>query len=507
MKKSLIKIIKYSLLLLVLGSIGTFLWANNELNKILGKSTEVINISAIIKPSPSTLIKNVAILSEDCTFFIENQDVFLKNGKITSISQNEKLEKTDKIIDGTGLYLIPGLVDSHVHLKVSKNDLYLYIVNGVTSIREMAGKPIALDWKKSIQDGSELGPRMFVTSPSISSVSGLEGYFHQWTRKTINYTNRKDAQKAIQKIKQQGYDAIKMYDFVNPEMYKATIEYAEENRIPVIGHIPQVNLKSFYQSGQKEIAHIEELVKKNMETFNKSVSRNSKEYLNYLTTKSDGIAKELKNNGIYVTSTVALMESLPIQKFDLESKLKEVELKYVNPKISEGTSIAKLGWLPTRNGYQEDNLDNIERKKILETFWNTYVEAIRIMSKSLIKNNVTILAGTDANVPAMVAGFSLHEELKTLSEYGMSNSEVLYSATVAPNEWMKSNSGKIKLGYNSDLVLLSKNPLENIKNTNTIEFVFFDNSIINRTQISAILQSIEQVNNKNRSIEIDEFIK
>jgi len=507
MKKSLIKIFKYSLLLLVIGSVGTFIWTDNELNTILGKSTEVINISTIIKPTPSILIKNVAILSEDCTFFIENQNVFLKNGAIISISSNEILEKTDKIVDGTDLYLIPGLVDSHVHLKESKNDLYLYLVNGVTSIREMAGKPIALDWKKSIQDGSELGPRMFVTSPSISSVSGLEGYYHQWTRKTINYTNRKDAQKAIQKIKKQGYDAIKMYDFVNPAMFKATIEFAGENKIPVIGHIPQVNFKTLYQSGQKEIAHIEELVKKNMTDFDKPVWGNSKEYLNYLRTQSDGIARELKNNEIYVTSTVALMESLPIQKFDLESKLKEVELEYVNPKISEGTSIAKLGWLPTRNGYEEGGLDNLEYKKKLETFWNTYIEAIRIMSKSLIKNNVAILAGTDANVPLMVAGFSLHEELKTLSEYGMSNAEVLYSATVAPNEWMKSNSGKVKVGYNSDLVLLSKNPLENIKNTNTIEFVFFDKSIIDKPQINDILKSIKDVNNKNRSMEIDEFIE
>jgi len=64
-----------------------FLWIDNELNTILGKSTEAINISSIIKPSPVVQIKNVSILSEDCTNFIDNQNVLLKDGKIVSIVQ------------------------------------------------------------------------------------------------------------------------------------------------------------------------------------------------------------------------------------------------------------------------------------------------------------------------------------------------------------------------------------------------------------------------------------
>ncbi|GAA3523675.1 amidohydrolase family protein [Aquimarina addita] len=508
MKKTLFKIFKAILLLLIIGGIGSYCYIDYELNKILGSSTEIINISEIIKPSSAIQIKNVAILSEDCGYFIENQNVLLQDGKIVSIDSNLTINKSIKIIDGTNMYLIPGLVDSHVHLKKSKNDLYLYLVNGITSIREMAGKAIALDWKKAIQTNDEIGPRMFVASAPISSINGLEGYYHQWTRQTLNYNTKEDAEKAIQKVKEMGYDALKMYSFVNTEMFNATIEVAKENDIPVIGHIPdEINLKSFYQSGQKEVAHIEELTKQNMDEFEKSIARNPEEYITFLKSRSDQIAKELKNNQVNVTSTVALMESLLIQKFDLESKLREVQLKYVNPKISEGTSIVKLGWLPTRNSYEYDGIDDFEQRKLTKIFWKTYIEAIRIMTKSLVKYDVTILAGTDANVSPMVAGFSLHKELETLSGYGMTNTEVLYSATVAPNEWMKSNSGKIKVGYNSDLVLLSKNPLEDIKNTKTIEYVFFNKNLIDKTQINDILKSIEQVNNKNRSIEIDEFIK
>jgi hypothetical protein len=85
----------------------------------------------------------------------------------------------------------------------------------------------------------------------------------------------------------------------------------------------------------------------------------------------------------------------------------------------------------------------------------------------------------------------------------MTNAQVLYSATVAPSSWMKSNTGKIKVGYNSDLVLLVKNPLEDIKNTKTIEYVFFDKYRIDKIHIYTIFKAIEDANNKNRNIAID----
>jgi hypothetical protein len=71
-----------------------------------------------------------------------------------------------------------------------------------------------------------------------------------------------------------------MYGFVNPEMFKTTIEIAKKYNIPVIGHIPLVNLNTFYTSGQKEVAHVEELTVKTIDDFGKSylekISRLSK---------------------------------------------------------------------------------------------------------------------------------------------------------------------------------------------------------------------------------------
>ncbi|MDI6048885.1 amidohydrolase family protein [Flavobacterium sp. XS2P24] len=501
MKKRLL----YGAIVVLAIFIGIFIWADNELNEVLGKSTDVIAISSIVKPSKIIQIKNVNILSEDCSHFIKNQDVIIENGKIIRLGKNQLIDSTSAIIDGTNKYLIPGLIDSHVHLKESKNDLFLYLANGVTYVREMAGRPIALNWRKEIQKNG-IGPRMFIASPPIYSESGLTGYYYSWTRQSINYLTKNEAQKEIKRIKEQGYDAIKMYGFVSPEMFKTTIEVAKASHIPVIGHIPLVNLETFYKSGQKEIAHIEEITVKTIDEFGKSISKNPQEYLRFLKTRSDQIAKKLKENNINVTSTVWLCESFSNQRFNLKAKLKEVELKYANPKIIEGTPLYKLGWLPGKNGYEYDGKDELEAKKLSLVYWKTYTEAIHIMTKALVDNRVIIMAGTDANVATVVPGFSLHDELESLSKSGMTNSQALYSATVAPSSWMKSNTGKIKIGYASDLVLLAKNPLENIKNTKTIEYVFFDKYSIDKIQIKTILKAIEDANNEIRNIKIDEYL-
>ncbi|MFB9077496.1 amidohydrolase family protein [Flavobacterium procerum] len=504
MKKLWIKRLLYAFIVFLVILVSAFIWADNELNKVLGKSTKVIAISSIVKPSKTTQIKNVNVLSEDCTYFIENLDVLIKGGAIIQIGKNQHLDSTVTVIDGTGKFLIPGLVDSHVHLKESKNDLFLYLVNGITSIREMAGSDMILEWRKEILKG-EIGPKMFIASPPIFSESGLTGYYYSWTRHSINYSTRKDAEKAIRKIKNKGYDAVKMYGFVNPQMFKATVEIAAKQDIPIIGHIPLVGLETFYQSGQIEVAHIEELTVKTIDEFGKSISKNRKEYLQFLKVRSEQIAKKIKENNISVTSTIWLCESFSNQRFGLKSKLKEIELRYVNPKIIEGTPLYKMGWLPGKNGYEYDGKNDDEAKRLSQIFWNTYAEAIHIMTKALVDHKVVIMAGTDANVATVVPGFSLHSELESLSKTGMTNAQTLYSATVAPGNWMKRNIGKVKIGYKADLVLLAKNPLEDIANTKTIESVFFDNYSIDKTQIRIILKAIAEANNQNRSVNIDEY--
>lgn len=495
------------LILIVVTSVTSIVWVNHQLIAIQGSYTKLVDPTTYVSTEPKVVITNVNILATDCSHFIPNQTILLENGKIIKIGQDSLKINDHTVIDGTGKYLIPGLVDAHVHLKDSKNDLLLYLAKGVTHVREMTGNKTHIQWRNEINKGA-IGPKIFVSSEKVNSKSGFSGFFESWTRNRINYASVKGAKKVIKILSEDRYDAVKISSHISQPMFETTLEMAKEYNIPVLGHIPNaVKLEDVYGSGMVEIAHVEEIVKSTMNDFRDSGQTGNDAYLGYLETRCDDIAKQLAKNKIAVVSTIWLMESLPEQKLNLETFIKRIPLNYVNPALIEGTNLSK-GWLPGNNSYEvseevkADKTENAAEK----AFWDTYVAAIHMVTKALCKNNVVLMAGTDANTALTVPGFSLHDELESLNRIGISNGKVLYSVTRAPAEWMNSNSGEIKVGFNSDLILLKGNPLDDITEIRNIEAVFFGKFAIQKDQINTLLNAIKEKNNESRTIDIEPYL-
>ena len=88
----------------------------------------------------------------------------------------------------------------------------------------------------------------------------------------------------------------------------------------------------------------------------------------------------------------------------------------------------------------------------------------------------------------------------------MTNSQALLSATAVPSDWIKIKSGKILPNFRADLIVLNKNPLDNIENTKTIETVILNGKVFNRSQLDTILNAIKEANNRSRNKEISSFI-
>lgn len=495
-------------LILITISIVSCIGIKSQINQHLGKNTELVDTSIFKISSNPIAIKNISVLSPDSSKMLDSLTVLIKNGKILNIAKGINITNQYKIINGTGKYLIPGFIDSHVHLKNSKNDLLLYLANGITYISEMTGSKRHLEWRKEAQNGA-VSPKIYVATRKVGSEKGFirkikELYFDQ----PLNYTTEKKARKAVRKFKKQGFDAIKLNGTLSKEIHHAITDEAKKQNILTIGHLSySIGLNHFYSSGQSQLSHIEEITKNTMEDYTGVVYNTPKLYLKYLNQNSDSIAINLKKNNIVVSSTVWVSESFPKQKFELNNFIKTIELKYTNPGLIEGSRLAK-GWLPGNNAYEDievkKNPKISEKSKI---FWKTYAKAIKIMAKALIRHNVILTAGTDANVTGVVPGFSLHDEFESLKKCGMSNSKILHSATVAPAEWMKSNTGKIKIGYDADLVLLNKNPLEDIKNTKSINTVIANGKLLNRRSLDKMLQLVKEANHRSRKINIDKYIE
>lgn len=474
---------------------------------MVGGLTPQLETSQFAEIYNEVVIKNVNVLAPDASHFISNQSVVISKGEIVKISTDSIFGEGIDVIDASGKFLIPGLIDAHVHLKESKNDLLLYLTNGVTHIREMSGNVNHLRWKDEIENGA-LGPKMFVASEKVHSQSGLKGLYMSWTRRRINYATDKAAAKKIKFLKEKGFDALKISTFINKEMYDATIRECAKNDLRAIGHIPMsVGTKGIVAARQNEIAHVEELTKETMRDFGWYNASNANEYIDYLKTTADSIAKVIHDQNISVTTTVFLIETLVQQKFDLENFIKNIEIEYANPGLIEGTPLGR-GWLPGNNSYAESEevMSSPESIEAAKVFWETYGKALHIMTLALVKHNVLIMAGTDANAPIMVPGFSLHDELQSLSKLGMTNSQVLYAASAASGIWMDEKTGMIKPSYKADLVLLKKNPLDNIENTRTIDMVFSGSYKLTSSVIKRIQEEILKNNNRTRNIDLHNLI-
>ncbi|MEZ4796673.1 MAG: amidohydrolase family protein [Flavobacteriaceae bacterium] len=510
LKKSIKKWIIGFVLLFIISATSVSCKMMSEINFYLGKHTEVVNSSQFKFTSGKLAIKNVNVLSTDSELMLPNKTVLITDNKIEAIEDSISIPKEYHIIDGTNKYLIPGLIDSHVHIKKSPNDLLLYLANGITQVGEMTGMKEHFQYQKEIEEGARLGPDIYIASPKVSTEKGIKVTLRSWfERRQQNYTSVKAARRSVKKYKDKGYKAIKLASqLFDRDIYFAITDEAKKQNIPVIGHLPAyIYMEDLYTSGQSQLAHLASIIQSERNEYGGVDYTNADAFLSHFNNKVDSIAIKLKESNITISSTLWIYETMPKQDFDLPNFLKTIPLEYQNPGWLEPSKFSG-GWLPgTGNSYENPNNTDPESKSQSEIYWNAQTEALHVLTRAFVKHGVKITAGTDANgAHGAIAGFSLHNELESLFKTGMSEAQVLHSATLATAKWMGVKSGKIEVGFEADLVLLDKNPLEDIKNTKSIDAVINNGKYLNRKTLDKMLHEVKEANNRSRKVSIDEYL-
>ena len=495
------------LLYLSIGLIGltsfVIYYVNDSLTRVMGAYTKVVDINQFKPATGPVAIKNINVLAPNGEKFLANQTVLVDQGIIQAIDTTLAIPSQVTSINGRGKYLIPGLIDSHMHLFKSPNDLLLYLANGVTEIREMVGNEERLQQRQQIEDG-RIGPKIWVASPLLGTADNLGLWFLTKTRGGINVQNAEAATTIVQELFDNEYDGIKIYSHLSKESYLAITQKAKELGMPVVGHIPwSVSLLEVWKNGQSEIAHLEEIMNALRREYGYIKNEEVDKFLLFIRERSETIAKNMLEQDIAITSTLWLTESFVRQKFELDEVLREIPLAYMNPGIVEGAKLGStsFGWLPETNFYQLPKGLTEEEKAERKIFWEMYGQACRILAKELANQGVKIFAGTDTNF----SGFALHSELESLEKAGLSTAQVLRAATSAPATFMKSNSGKIAIGFKANLIVLDKNPLEDIKNTRTINTVFANGKIYDRNLLDKMLSAVKAANDESRKIDISQY--
>ena len=212
------------------------------LTSLLGAQTRSTNV---------IVIRHVTVIDTAGGPEEPDRTVIITGDRISGISKSNEatMPAGAKVVDATGKFLIPGLWDMHVHPD-GKGYLQLFIANGVTGIRIMWGDPVDYEWRKQIEAGQLIGPRMSIASAIIDGPKPF------WPG-SIAVSNETQARQSVDDAKQDGADFVKVYQFLPREEYLAIASEAKKQGISFVGHVPiSISAQEASEAGQKSFEHL-----------------------------------------------------------------------------------------------------------------------------------------------------------------------------------------------------------------------------------------------------------
>jgi imidazolonepropionase-like amidohydrolase len=435
------------------------------------------------------VIKNVSVIPMTKEIVLKNKTVTIEGNKILSIENSgAAIPKGATVIDGTSKYLMPGLFDMHVHFfneqgelkNTTEKELKVMLANGLTTARVMAGHPNYLEAKVNVKVGKWAGPDLVVASPQLAGR-------WPWPTDFKNFElvdTKEKAIAAVKKFKAEGYDAIKITFMVSKPVFDAVAETAKTEGIQLIGHVgPRVKLPAalaIKQQNEHMDEFIDMLLPDTSYNHGESVSdmnlwrMNAWATVPYLDEKKiPALVKMVKESGIYVTPTNFFFVSCFGTAYTDEVYKNRPDYKYIPSAI-----------LPEKWKIKEMN----RNMKIPEASLKKYVYLRKKMVYELWKGGVPLMTGSDSPEWFLVPGFATHDEIGMFVEAGLTPFAALQTATVNPAKYLGLNKGTVEKGKIADLVLLDKNPLENISNTKLINGVMKNGIWYNKQTIDKMLE-------------------
>ena len=423
-----------------------------------------------------------------------NADVLIRGGRISRIAPHIKPSADDRVVDAAGKFLIPGLWDMHVHVWDADLAFPLFIANGVTGIRNTGGHPDDLKrWREELAAGKRLGPQMFACGPVVDGPPPVH------PDHSVVVANATEAQSAVDNLKSQGWDFIKVYDNLSRDSYFAIAAEAKKDGIPFVGHVPvSVTALEASDAGQRSIEHFEgvdyaisplgdglrrdrlerigkppapgEMMKLPMRITNELTQLAD----SYDETRAENLFAHFVRNETWQTPTLSVKRVYA--SIGDSAMYEDARLKYVTGQ--------------DRDSWEHNPIVHIPIPQYVQGRKRAFEEAMRI-TREAHQAGVRFLAGTDSGgVPYLYYGSSLHDELALLVEAGFTPMQALQSATRDAADFLGAkDSGTITAGKRADLVLLSADPLANIHNTQKIEAVVVGGKFLDRQQLDALLTS------------------
>ncbi len=394
-----------------------------------------------------------------------NTTLLIEDGRIRQIGRRGEvpIPADAQVIQADGKYLIPGLIDAHVHYNAPFLHR-LYLAHGVTTVRDVGTSlERILTLREEIALGNILAPRLFATGSSINP-------------RSISAMGVSSAREMTEKLAEAGVDGIKVTGY-NEEELKDILEVAHAHGLLVFGHtrLDPGALRAV-QIGLDGIEHVIEVLEDCVEQnppfpLDFDWSRRDHFFRYYLgqlhravnRTKLDEIIQLMVQNDVYLDPTLVNYNRNFVQRGTPELAA-DPAFRYMPEEYDRSNRYGDYGPLDREH-------------------WTKTFALMQEATYKFFKAGGFLLMGTDSQAAApdgALPGWSMHQELEFFVGAGLTPMEALKTATFNNAKVMKqeNNLGTLETGKYADLVILDANPLENISNTQKIHLVIKDGLVL-----------------------------
>lgn len=446
---------------------------------LLAVAVLVLSRSIGATPPESCVIYPVTVIDVERGEAIPGRAVVVDRGVISLVAEASSFVPDGRPrINGDGLYLIPGLIDSHVHYISPETYGPLFLAHGVTLVREMGqstSSVVAL--REQLARGTLVGPEM------ICAGAIVDGNPPVWPFSEVCRTPE-EARAAVQRLKQAGVDFIKVYSRLRPEVYRAAVEEARALGLAAVGHVPgAVSMAEALDAGQGSNEHLM--------GFDRVVDG--------LAPRDDAQADD--RAGVFGTM-LAWTKLGTIDRAALRRELSRFRPMTQTPTLVVMAGIGSIG-----EGDPDDDPRVLLVPEHIRAFWKsemysggfsriarTVLPHMREFVGELHRAGVPLLVGTDLGNPYVFAGSSVHDEMGHFAAAGIPAADVLRSATITPARFfgLDARLGSIAPGKAASMVLLGANPLESAANVSEIEGVFLRGRYHDRAALDELVEGVRR---------------
>ena len=389
---------------------------------------------------------------------LADQTVIVTDGRIAAVGPSSAVAvpADAQRVDGAGRWLIPGLAEMHAHVppgnappQAVEDMFFLYLANGITTIRGMLGAPHQLELRERVSSGELLGPRFIVGAPSLNGNSAPDA---------------ETARRLVREHAAAGYDFLKLHPGLTREVYDAAVDEARASEITLGGHVSvDVGLARTLEARQGTIDHLDGYLEAAIPDSIHAILVHPTEVISYGEvvrsidmSRIPALARATREAGVYNVPTAALWENLygPLTP-DVAAAWPE--MRYVSAQ-------QVANWTQ-----QKTNIAAQLVEQGLAPGDATRMFAFRrTLLKALADEDALLLMGTDSPQLFSVPGFSLHREIRLLREAGLTPAQLLTAGTVNVGRYLHEvlglplDGGTIEPGMRADLVLLTANPLTDV---------------------------------------------